>query len=800
MKSHPITAQIVSKNMKSAALVPLFSEGRYQGAVGFESKKKILFIKRHAEFIEYIVNHLLRTVSKNIINNNLYQSEKKYKSLFSYMSAAFTNSELIYDENGNAVDYRFLEVNSKFEEMTNIDAKSWLSHTAKELLPNLEGDLIPRAVEVIKTGKPVEYENYSVPFGKLFQFFIFKSGENTFATLSYDITERKKTEEALVESEKKYRNLFESMQAGFASHEMIYDKNHNPIDYRFIEINKKFEEITGIKKEDWIGKTVREVLPDIEQHWIDNYGDVVATGEPLEISNYTEALKKYYNVVAFKTGEDGFATLATDITNLKNMEHRLYEETERLKITLESIGEGVIVTDTEGKVIMLNDISEELTGWDRKGALGKDVSKIFDIYDVLTGNPEKNPVLDILKTGDASKNTQYIRLKSIKQKKEYFVSLSAAPIKDEDGNIFGAILVFRDVTEDKKRMDEIQYLSMHDALTGIYNRLYFENKLFEYDQKRDYPFSVIMGDANGLKITNDIFGHSEGDRLLRQIGKILVDCTGPLDIVARWGGDEFVVLLVNADSKTAEEVCDRITAACREYEQNLDGYSSYPSISLGCATRTKKDRNIMKVIKQAEDLMYKRKLLESKSAHSAIIASMKNTLYEKSHETEEHAERLSKYCRMLAKEMGLPSHVIYDIELFALLHDIGKVAIDGSILTKKDELTKSEWEELKRHPEIGYRIANSAPELAQVSEYILTHHERWDGKGYPQQLKGEEIPVQSRILAIIDSFDAMTHDRPYREALSISEAIDEIAKNSGTQFDSEIVKIFMEKIVTIYEV
>ena len=138
-----------------------------------------------------------------------------------------------------------------------------------------------------------------------------------------------------------------------------------------------------------------------------------------------------------------------------------------------------------------------------------------------------------------------------------------------------------------------------------------------------------------------------------------------------------------------------------------------------------------------------------------------------------------------------------ELELLSMLHDIGKIGVDDSILTKFDTLTDAEWREMKKHPEIGYRIAMAAPELKHIAEYILCHHERWDGKGYPQGLTGEEIPVLSRIIAVVDSYDAMTHDRAYRKAISAEDAKTEILNNAGTQFDPKIAKVFVDKILNV---
>ncbi|HAS74005.1 MAG TPA: hypothetical protein DCS67_07665 [Clostridiales bacterium UBA8960] len=190
--------------------------------------------------------------------------------------------------------------------------------------------------------------------------------------------------------------------------------------------------------------------------------------------------------------------------------------------------------------------------------------------------------------------------------------------------------------------------------------------------------------------------------------------------------------------------------------------------------------------------MNQSKLLEKNSSHSAILASIKATMFEKSHETEEHAERIAQLSRKVGLKLNLSQIELDHIELLATLHDIGKVGIAEHILNKAGPLDDAEWNEMKKHPEIGYRIAMSSPNLAPIAEYILHHHERWDGNGYPQKLRGTDVPLLSRILSVVDSYDAMTEDRIYRKAMTHDAAIEEIQKCAGTQFDPQIAKIFMQ--------
>jgi len=338
--------------------------------------------------------------------------------------------------------------------------------------------------------------------------------------------------------------------------------------------------------------------------------------------------------------------------------------------------------------------------------------------------------------------------------------------------------------------EEISYISYHDFLTGLYNRIYFEEEKKRLDTPRQLPISIIMGDINGLKLVNDGFGHFKGDEVLIEIAKILKSCCRKKDIVSRIGGDEFGILLPKTDSQSAQQICNSICDTCKGYA--LDGNSIYPSISLGHATKSKSTEKIDNILMAAEESMSKQKLLERRSVHGSIIESIKVIMFEKSQETEEHAERMVRLSKSIGLAMSLTDDQLNELELLSTLHDIGKMGIGAKILSKSGKLSDEEWVEMRKHPEVGFRIAQATSELIPIANYILCHHERWDGKGYPQGLIGEQIPLLSRIVTIADSFDAMTNDRAYRSAMTKGEAIEEIRRNSGTQFDPDISQLFLK--------
>lgn len=371
-------------------------------------------------------------------------------------------------------------------------------------------------------------------------------------------------------------------------------------------------------------------------------------------------------------------------------------------------------------------------------------------------------------------------------------------IYGEDGNVEALEGLIVDISERKRKEDEVVYLNNHDFLTGIYNRRYLESEKERMDREEYLPLSVMIGDINGVKLVNDAFGHAEGDILIAETAKIIQSCCRPADIVARTGGDEFVILLPMTDNETANSIMEKIKCKCEEYNQDLSNEAYSINISLGFATKELASEHFDSVIKVAEDFMYKRKLLEHKSSHSVILSSIKATMHEKSHETQEHAERLTSLSKELGKKMKLTQQELDELELVATLHDIGKVGIDDRILNKPGKLNEEEWIEMKKHSEIGYRIAMSSPDLVPIAEYILSLHERWDGKGYPQGIQGEEIPLLSRIVSVVDAYDAMTEERVYKKAMSDEDAAEELRKNAGTQFDLKIVKQFLDKVLPEY--
>lgn len=335
------------------------------------------------------------------------------------------------------------------------------------------------------------------------------------------------------------------------------------------------------------------------------------------------------------------------------------------------------------------------------------------------------------------------------------------------------------------------YLSYYDVLTGLYNRRFYEMEVERLDIEQNLPISVIMADVNGLKMINDAFGHQLGDELLQKAADSMRKICRAKDVAARWGGDEFVVLLPKTSYEEAEIVVNRIKEICFEKMVNM----VHVNMALGWATKESADVKFSETLKNAEDSMYKHKLIQNEGLRGSIINTIVKTLYEKNPREEEHSERVGEIAEKIGLAIGLSEFEASKLKVIGHLHDIGKIGIEEGILNKAGRLTEREEEEVRRHPDVGYRILCASGSLSELADCVLAHHERWDGKGYPRGISGEEIMLEARIIALADTYDAMSSERPYRKAMNEEVILHEIKRNAGYQFDPEIAQAFVEKVL-----
>lgn len=440
--------------------------------------------------------------------------------------------------------------------------------------------------------------------------------------------------------------------------------------------------------------------------------------------------------------------------------------------------------DADWTMIFVSDGALELTGYSPDDLVGNKKTPFAKLIHPADRGKVRNEILASVIAGKPF-SLEY-RILSAKGE-EKWVREQGRGGRDSSGGYPVIEGLITDITHHKRAEDQMAYLSFHDVLTGLYNRGFFQEELRRLDTERQLPLSLVMVDLNGLKLINDAFGHHQGDELLRSMADVLRLCCRKEDVISRWGGDEFVILMPRTTNEAAKQACQRVKQAAGSFTHSF----LQLGVSVGFATKTSPQQNVMDIYHEAESIMYRNKILEGKSARATVLYSLKKALSQKNYIVESRATEVKNLMVKFGSTLGLSRAQRDDLELLAAVCDMGKLCIDEKILQKPGPLSPAEWDVIQKHPETGCRIARTLPELVSVAEAVLSHHERWDGTGYPQQLKGEEIPLLSRIVAIVHAYDAMTHPRPYAKTLNPGEALAEIQWCAGSQFDPHLADIFV---------
>ncbi len=469
--------------------------------------------------------------------------------------------------------------------------------------------------------------------------------------------------------------------------------------------------------------------------------------------------------------------LKIEIAERKHVEFLLRESETRRQAIFDLVPCGIMLVEAAThKIKDINNLGREMFGAPIEEILDRECHHF-----ICPAEKGSCPITDL-----RSKVYQEEK-KFIKKNGEGIIVLKSISLITIEGTEY-LLESFIDISERKKTDAMLNFYSMHDHLTGLYNRNYYEEELDRLKKASGSTVGMMICDVDGLKIVNDTMGHDRGDQLLRTASRVLIKSFPGGTMIARIGGDEFVIIISPCTENTLEQ---SYIALRRQLDQANKTNEIQISIAIGFAVGTIGECDIELLAKQADDNMYHDKILHHKSSTHVLVHTLRSALAERDFITGGHADRMQQIAERFGLGLNLSERKIMDLNLLAQFHDVGKVGIPDAILFKPAALSPEEKEIMQQHSEIGYRIAESASILSDIGDLILKHHEWWNGEGYPLGIKGKEIPLECRIIAIIDAYDAMTSDRPYRKTIPVKSALDELKRLAGIQFDPELVSYFI---------
>ncbi|MDD2499006.1 MAG: diguanylate cyclase [Desulfitobacteriaceae bacterium] len=497
-----------------------------------------------------------------------------------------------------------------------------------------------------------------------------------------------------------------------------------------------------------------------------------------ESMTFKDGKKHMVQTVKVRIVEDdgkvlGVLGIGLDITEKKNSELALKRSEEKYRLVAENTSDVIWVFNlNKNRFSYISPSIQQLVGYTVEEVMAQSMERFLapESLEIITKKMTIS-LNQFIKNPQSPQNNLNEVQQICKNGETIWVEMSTK-FRYNSLNEIEAVGVSRNIEKRKKAEKEVLYLSYHDQLTGLYNRRFYEEELNRLDTERNLPISIIVGDVNGLKLTNDVFGHNAGDILLKKIATVFKRVCRADDIIARTGGDEFAILLPKTKLEEAQAIISRIK---KEFsKENIIAIQG--SISMGCETKMDFEQDLFKIMEKAENKMYLDKTLNRSDINAKMVHSLIETLHKNFPREKEQSCRVSSISQDIGEAMGLSEKEIKKLKEAGFLHNIGKIALSYN---------------MQSYPIIGYRILNNFDETLDLAEAILAQHENWDGTGYPKGLKDKKIPELARIIGIAQAFVEMTNNLS-NNVMSNAKALQEIQKQSGIKFDPEIVDAFID--------
>jgi diguanylate cyclase (GGDEF)-like protein/PAS domain S-box-containing protein/putative nucleotidyltransferase with HDIG domain len=779
----------------------------------------------------------------------LRESEEKLRVLFENVGVGITVTD---------VTGKILDVNDESLKLYGFSSKEEVSGiNGLELISKKDRDWAVQALaNTVATGTGLSTEitllrkDGSEYSGEIKTTVLHDSSGNPvrIVVVQHDITERKKAEEALRESEEKFRSLVENAS------EIIFSLD---IEGRITYISPSIEASIGYKPAEIIGKYFKElVVPEDLKYIASRFRSTLGgkhghaefrvrakSGDVRIIQTSSSMIKQNGKVI-------GLTGVGADITERNKAEEEIRRHVKRIEAlyaiaqvisqssTIDAmLGEALDkvcdVMDTEAGGIFMLDYDDRALklkackGLSESMALKvstimlteQGIERLMNLTEPITGIDEMQDVVD---AGKIREVVTELGNKAIivppffmgKELQGVIVVFTTQERTFSRDDLELLKVISNEVSigiNNMMLLEKIREMSVTDELTGLYNRRHFFEMLdveMNRAARTNRPFSLVMLDLDGFKEYNDKFGHINGDAALQSFSQMLKASIRKSDLAFRYGGDEFALILPTANAARAKKIMQRARSIWRKSPttQSLV-VGGHVDFSTGIAEYPVNAESSDGLVFLADAALYQAK---RKGGHDDKLVSELSTLSTgildvatqdqvyalaatvdaRDPYTYGHSQRVAEIAKLIGRAIGMADENLARLHAAALLHDIGKVGVPDAILTKMGKPTKEEWRVIRRHSAEGARIVSYVKELAPIVPIILHHHECYDGTGYPDGLKGIDIPAAARITSIADAYDTMVTKRPYRNVVSHKEACEELRRYAGTQFDPALVEVW----------